>query len=407
MATAAAPAPAARLAPVLEPRADAPSLLPISSPSDYDADAPLAAPENSTSASLVETSAPSSAPAAANAGPLLVIGIPTLRRANDPDYVLRTLTYLSEQLDAAGAVTGSVFPLRVRVVVLDNTRDGDSHAAFVNARVRTCAAASAPCTTSNVRIGAYEYETVFVGGLGVDARFLFSRNGRPRVADGDDAGNANVPGARVRAQARDVADLLALSHGVWGERMDFYMFLEDDFRVCPSALRALAYGIARATEEHASPPWNALRVSFGLNGGVLRGGDVPTLSAYLREHAARRPPDHLWVEWFAGEKVQSAAHKGGRPHVAFRYNLLEHFGRASSLRAEPQGVYAYCYDELNENVVFEVEAYKRSVCGHDDVWPCWPMGDPRYPALAEPGLDFEALAKSSRETTVQNFQEQG
>lgn len=404
----AAPSPA----PALESRVGAPALPPAEIPAEYDADAlPVALTNASTSASPVDAaeaaSVSVSVPAETTAGPLLVIGIPTVRRANDPDYVSRTLAYLSEQLDATGAVSGSAAPLRVRVVVLDNTRDGDAHAAFVSARMRACAEASAaaPCVTSNVRVGADDHETVFVGGAGADARYLFTRNGRPRVADGDDAGSPNVPGARVRAQARDVADLLALAHGVWGARMDFYMFLEDDFRVCPFALRALAYGITRASAEHASPAWNALRVSFGLNGGVLRGADVPTLAAYLREHAARRPPDHLWVEWFAGEKVQSAAHKRGRPHVAFRYNLLEHFGRASSLRVEPQGVYAYCYDELNENVVFEVEAYKRATCGHDDVWPCWPAGDPRYAALADSGLNFEELAKSSRETTVQNFAE--
>ena len=118
--------------------------------------------------------------------------------------------------------------------------------------------------------------------------------------------------------------------------------------------------------------------------------------------AARRPPDHLWVEWFAGERPQSAARKAGRPHAAFRYNLLEHFGRASSLRDAPQGVYAFCYDELDATVVFEVEAFQHAACAHDAVSPCAPPGDARAAPLDPPhGIDFGALSANSRADTVQ------
>ena len=85
--------------------------------------------------------------------------------------------------------------------------------------------------------------------------------------------------------------------------------------MCPRGVDSLAYGIAEAgwlfgrasralsanamTPESGSPPpsgWNALRVSFGLNGLVLPLGDVPALAAYYREHVARRPPDHSEAE---------------------------------------------------------------------------------------------------------------
>jgi len=248
----------------------------------------------------------------------------------------------------------------------------------------------------------------------------FAVNGAPRVADGADAGTDNVPGARVRAQTRDVVALLQLAAELYGGGGGgggdgagdgggnggggapwHYMFLEDDFRVCPRGLEALAYALHRASALHAAPQWNALRVSYGLNGGVLRGRDVPALAGYLLAGAARRPPDHLWVEWFAGETAASAATKRGRPHAAFRYNLLEHFGRASSLRGKEAPLYALCYDELDAGVVFEVEAFKRAECPRDLVWPCPAAAG--APPPAAPGIDFAALALAAGRDSVQGW----
>lgn len=223
---------------------------------------------------------------------------------------------------------------------------------------------------------------------------------------------------------------------------------EDDFRLCPRGIDSLAYGIAAASwffgrpsrattaaDGGPTPPsgWNALRVSFGLNGLLLPLGDVPALAAYFREHVARRPPDHsedggvarqacvgaaaplpplaptaVSVEWYAGERPASAAHKAGRPHVAFRHNLLEHFGSSSSLRnGPPAPVYAFCYDELDGGVVFDVEAFRRDACPNARVHPC--VRDPRLPppppGTAEPqaGIPFEALAAGARADSVQTW----
>jgi hypothetical protein len=71
-------------------------------------------------------------------------------------------------------------------------------------------------------------------------------------------------------------------------------------------------------------------------------------AGYLAAHLPRRPPDHLLVEWFAGERGESAAHKRARAHLAFRYNVLEHFGASSSLRGKAAPLYAVCYEELSE-----------------------------------------------------------
>lgn len=104
-------------------------------------------------------------------------------------------------------------------------------------------------------------------------------------------------------------------------------------------------------------------------------------ASYLLEHQVRRPPDHLVVEWFAGETDQSAAYRGGRQHVAFRYNLFNHIGSVSSLRTEQQTTWPVCYDPLGVPTLFEVEAFKSDQCPTDDIWPCDPPADYRSPRL--------------------------
>ena len=369
--------------------------------------------------------------------PLLVIGVPSVRRQGDPNYLARALGYLMEQLVPASKETVAVptvegtsmepFPMRVRIVVMDNTRDvkqrgspgaaapreglpfASGHSVFEAAASHYC---PAPACEERTVLG---HRVRALPGLDRDgtpaATITFVRSGagwaEPEAVD---EGTPNVPGWRVRQQTRDVVALLRVANELFGsgpplsERV--YMFMEDDFRLCPSGMQALAYLLTLAGAIHSPPqrlPWNALRVSFGLNGALIHlGADAAALADYLAANAARRPPDHLTVEWFAGETRDSAATKAGRPHVAFRYNVLEHFGRASSLRGTETGLYSYCYDELNSDVVFEVEAFKALQCPHIDIWPCPPPleGVPPPPA---PAINFAALAARARSDTVQTW----
>lgn len=91
-------------------------------------------------------------------------------------------------------------------------------------------------------------------------------------------------------------------------------------------------------------------------GALLHMADVPAFAQYLETHAARRPPDHLLVEWFAGETPESAAYIGTRVHYTSKYNLFEHAGTVSTLRGGKMPKFAVCYDYLEEPVLFEVRA---------------------------------------------------
>lgn len=370
---------------------------------------------------------------------MLVIGIPSVRRSEEEPYLMRALEYLAKEVRGADSVgsaevaadgdsdVAGLNPLRVRVVVMCNSRPPVKHKAWLDAVAAVCAptdtdgaafvravgtgasavtdwaagtAALGKCAVQRIAVSSGQGGGSHVVLAAPTSPFVFALNGAPPANDGTDEGDPNVPGACVRQQTRDVVQVMAVASALYSRQAAYYMFQEDDFRLCPRAGEALGYMLAKA--DVVAPDWNAIRVSFGLNGAIIRMADVPVLAAYYTEHVARRPPDHMTVEWFAGEKPQSAAAKRGRPHVAFRYNILEHFGFSSSLRGKTTPHYAVCYAELNEDVVFEVESF-RQTCRHTDMWPC-PSGlDPaRLPA---PGVDFAILQSLGTADTVQTWQD--
>ena len=92
-----------------------------------------------------------------------------------------------------------------------------------------------------------------------------------------------------------------------------------------------------------------------MNGIIIRDEDVLGFSNYLLKHQERRPPDHLVVEWFAGENPESSLVKNGRAHLAFRYNILHHLGIVSTLRSAKSKAFPKCFEELGEPTLFLVE----------------------------------------------------
>ena len=272
--------------------------------------------------------------------PLLLLPLSLLQCA------MRLKTHLPDPLGCSGALATIIAALpataadplwqRVIVLLMSNAPEG-RHLRFEQLRAKYGDAKRNPAT--------FRPEVHFVVNPGPIA------DANPEARD---EGSPNFPGWRVRKQTRDVVSNLRWAAAQLKPR--FYLFVEDDMAFCGQAMLAFSYLLARVSA--TAPNWLAVRASYGLNGIFLQGGDIATFAEYLLKHQARRPPDHLVVEWFAGETAESKAYKAGRPHFGFRYNLFDHTGTTSTLRAADQTGFPRCYDELVEPTVFEVESFK-------------------------------------------------
>jgi hypothetical protein len=232
----------------------------------------------------------------------------------------------------------------------------------------------------------------------------------PGAAPVDDLHNPrSVPGAQARRQTMDVVTLLDYVSGVaaaGGEgtgggggggdgqllatKSELFMFLEDDFDTCGHAVRVLQYALQKL--HRRAPSWLALRVSYGMNGVVLRTGrDTARLAAYLRSQVARLPVDLLWREWAlaggrsGGELPEDGGDSDGaavggdalralgpRQLYVYRQNLFAHTGDVSSFAVRPERkAWPGCYAPMR--AVWSLhrrEQFDGQRCGEEDLSPC-------------------------------------
>ena len=271
----------------------------------------------------------------------LVIGIPTVQRSNNEDYLLQTLRAMSEQLpiDTSDILFGKI------LILVVNVQDNPSaHSRYYEAKKEFH-------SHQNPRSMYFEFHD----SAGPDNNPMPGSN---------DKGTPNKPGARVRRQTRDIAKVVKLAIN----KAQYYLFSEDDMVLCPSGLTTMQYMLSKASLYH--PDWLAIRASYGMNGIVMRNKDLEEFSNYMIENQKRRPPDHLVVEWYAGETPRSKEYKRNRANIGFRYNIFNHLGIVSTLRASQSPSYLTCYEELVEPTVFAVEAFNLRQCPGDDIWPC-------------------------------------
>lgn len=278
----------------------------------------------------------------------LVIGIPTVARQHDEEYLLRTLDSFASQLsaDKADLFFGNVL---VHVINFQVNYHARRHVVFEKART------------------LYNSPTHPLAG-----HFLFTELTHEEVLTDpvqgatlrNDPGTPNKPGYLVRRQTRNIATTIYKSMGLG----KYYLFLEDDMELCAHGLLATQYLLQKASVYH--PNWLAIRASYGMNGIFMHNTDLHAFLVYLLDNQRRRPPDHLVVEYYAGETAKAKQIKGDRANIGFKYNLFNHLGEVSTLRSARMTGFPRCYEVLAEPTVFKVEAYSPKECPKDDLWPC-------------------------------------
>jgi hypothetical protein len=281
----------------------------------------------------------------------LVIGIPTLPRRGGADYLTPTLLSLLSELPSPG-LADPFGPQAVRVVVMSMAQPGE-HPVFEAAQRRFGADAKAAAYISFEQGGGAACDDV-----------------APDAAPVDDLHNPkNLPGPEVRRQTCHLTSLLDAA----GPRGAHYLFMEDDFDTCGHALRALQYAAAKAYLR--APEWLALRVSYGMNGILMRAADVAPLTAYLRAHVARLPPDLLWREWATlGGRGRAAPGPKGlrRPMLVYRQNLFSHTGDVSTFAVRPaRKTWPACFAPMAK--VWSLgrkEQFDARRCAEEDLSPC-------------------------------------
>ena len=295
--------------------------------------------------------------------PWLLIGINTVPRPGRVSYLNQTLTTLLDELPDSPA--DPLGPSAVRIVVM-NMVPGE-HAAFEEARAAFTG-------------GKHAKGSAYLTFLDRPGLYVDPRPGAPPV---DDLHNPkNIPGAQVRRQTCDVATLLEYAagtlDGVGGEASplaEHFMFLEDDFDTCGHAVRVLQYTLQKLSLR--APDWLALRVSYGMNGIILRAGkDAAALAAYLRLHAARLPPDLLWQEWALAGGSRDGDSMGAstqrRLLYVYRQNLFAHTGEVSSFSVRPtRRAWPGCYAPMGSVwSLHKREQFDRDRCNQEDLSPC-------------------------------------
>lgn len=279
----------------------------------------------------------------------LVIGIPTVARRNNEDYLLKSLAAMADQLplDPDDPLYHQIL---INVINMQaNSDPRRAHVMFEKAK-ELYGSATSPYASY------FRFSELQKNDITPDPRSGTNAQSDP--------GNANVPGYLVRRQTRNIAFVVQRSLHLG----KYYLFLEDDMQLCAQGFLAIQYLLRKASRYH--PHWLAIRASYGMNGIFMHDEDLDVFAKYLIKHQTRRPPDHLVVEWYAGETPEAAAHKRDRRNIGFKFNLFDHLGVVSTLRAQAQTSFPRCYELLMEPTVFQVEAYNARDCPRDDLWPC-------------------------------------
>jgi len=149
---------------------------------------------------------------------------------------------------------------------------------------------------------------------------------------------------------------------------------------------------------HPLARWRLVRLSFGMNGWLLKCSDLPAII----EHLAKSR-DQFGIDWFLTDAFPLDQ------QYVYRHNLFEHATAApSTVWAEDMSFrdkfLAPCHQYLHTsgmNVFNEHAHFDVSMCHEWDLYPCntglarlWSFLQPINPALAAAAADDMAVEKA-------------
>lgn len=175
----------------------------------------------------------------------LAIGIPTVARTHDEDYLMKSIDAIADQLpaDPSDLLYNKVIIHIINMQV--NANPNHRHIIFDQVRSKY----SSP---NNIKSQYFIFTEIEASDILPDLK----QNTNAVL----DHGDANHPGYLVRRQTRNIVTVIRKSLNL----AQYYLFLEDDMQICPNGLLAIQYLLNKATRYHQH--WMAIRASYGEDG---------------------------------------------------------------------------------------------------------------------------------------------
>jgi hypothetical protein len=250
----------------------------------------------------------------------LAIGIVTVTRRNNEDYLLRTLNAIQREADAYSTDTTHILK---SVMVLHPRSTDVEHRIFNDAKRQF--------KSKN--------------------KFSFFTNDVLDTSMKDVEGLVRVMTTKDRQQNMDVAALLDTMHKSFCKTSPngYVLVMEDDFELCPFAFQH--YNRILHSAEQYFPNFMAIRTTVGFSGIIFHCHDVPFYRDFIRVHNGTLPPDTLMARGWSRQMADFNAYMGpNRQQANYRHNLMEHLGRVSNIPESGKRsdrIFPGCFDSLH------------------------------------------------------------
>ena len=181
-----------------------------------------------------------------NSNKWLAIGIPTVARTHDEDYLMKSIDAIANQLstDPSDLLYNKVIVHIINVQI--NSNPHHKHIVFDQVRSKYSSANNHP------KSQYFIFTEIDESDILPDLKYDSASNAVK------DHGDANHPGFLVRRQTRNIVTVIRKSLHL----AQFYLFLEDDMQICANGLLAIQYLLNKASRYHNN--WMAIRASYGM-----------------------------------------------------------------------------------------------------------------------------------------------